>query len=73
MYWLTKTADTFLFKLPPACAHDQAFARDEGITALPRVSVYRPGEGRLINIDVPFSRVKVNIKCGAKFMESALW
>ena len=30
----------------------------QGIVALPRVSVYKPGEGRLVTIDVPVSRVK---------------
>ena len=41
-------------QFPPCCCV-------QGISALPRVSVYRPGEGRLVTIDVPFSRVKVRL------------
>ena len=35
-----------------------AWLSHQGIVALPRVSVYKPGEGRLVTIDVPVSRVK---------------
>jgi len=47
------------FKFVKICVDDmQAFARAQGITALPRMSVYQPGEGLLVTIDVPASRVK---------------
>ena len=66
MFWLS--GNLFLplvspgrsFKFVKICVDSmQAFAREQGVTALPRISVYRPGEGRLVTIDIPISRVKV--------------
>lgn len=35
----------------------KTLAKDEGVTALPRMLVYKPGYGRLISLDVPYSKV----------------
>ena len=36
----------------------KSFQKQEGITALPRLGVYRPGQGRVVVLDIPYSRLK---------------
>ncbi len=41
----------------------KAFSRSEGVSALPRMGVYRPnGEGRVVVLDVPVARVKSQLR-----------
>ncbi|KAJ9529686.1 hypothetical protein QJQ45_014473, partial [Haematococcus lacustris] len=48
------------FKFVKVCIDDlpKSFSRQEGVSALPRLSVYSPGQGRVLVLDIPFSKVK---------------
>lgn len=60
-------------KLPPPtyyyvylCMHTQVcieelkkLSREEGVKALPYAQVYKPGQGRLVGLDIPPSKVRV--------------
>ncbi|KXZ42547.1 hypothetical protein GPECTOR_136g630 [Gonium pectorale] len=47
------------FKFVKVCVDElKSLAKAEGITALPRMLVYKPGQGLLAGLDVPFSKVR---------------
>ncbi|GIL62185.1 hypothetical protein Vafri_16451 [Volvox africanus] len=47
------------FKFVKACVDElKTLAKNEGVTALPRMQVYKPGYGMLVSIDVPYSKVR---------------